>query len=129
MVLPQDHPEIHPDTFPSTAPFGFNAATYFLPLSSLLGVAISSIVIGMLSDRFGRKPLILFCLYGSVILTSVMYFTRFSFFAFCGASFGNGLVSATVPVALAYVSDVYEDRKKKDKEIGIIIGMFLKLIF
>lgn len=45
------------------------------------------------------------------------------------SSFGNGLVSATVPVALAYVSDVYEDRKKKDREIGIIIGMFLKLIF
>ncbi|VEU45301.1 unnamed protein product [Pseudo-nitzschia multistriata] len=123
MVLPPDHPEVHKDSFPSTAPFGFNAATYFLPMSFLLGLAFASISIGSLSDRFGRKPLMLVCLYGSVFLTGIMYYTRKSFWAFCGASFANGLVSATVPVALAYVSDVFPEREKKEKEIGLVIGI------
>lgn len=123
MVLPPDHPGVHPDSFASTAPFGFNAATYFLPMSYLLGVTIASIGIGTLSDRFGRKPLMSLCLYGSVILTGIMYYARKNFWGFCGASFANGLVSATVPIALAYVGDVFPAQASKEKKIGLVIGI------
>lgn len=92
-------------------------------MSYLLGVAIASIGIGALSDKFGRKPLILLCTYGSVVFTALMYFARFNFWAFCGVSFANGLVSATVPVALAYIGDIFSDRRQKEAEIGVIIGI------
>ena len=39
------------DSFPSTEPFGFNSATYFLPMCTLIGVAISS----------GKSALVLLC--------------------------------------------------------------------
>lgn len=47
------------DSFPDTEPFGFNSATYFLPMCTLIGVALSSIFIGGLSDKLGRKILLL----------------------------------------------------------------------
>lgn len=37
MVLPRGSPGAHPDSFPTTEPFGFSAATYFVPMSALLG--------------------------------------------------------------------------------------------
>ena len=37
MMLPPDSPGAHPDSFPTTEPFGFSAATYFVPMCALLG--------------------------------------------------------------------------------------------
>lgn len=119
MVLP----DAHDDSFPDTGGLGFSAATYMLPMSALLGVAISSMVIGSASDKLGRKPCILFCLYGTVIGCILKYLFRFSFWPYCGFNFLNGLVSASAPVALAYAGDVNETKREKDGEIGIIIGI------
>lgn len=49
MVLPRGSPGAPDDSFPSTAPFGFSAATYFVPMMALLGVAIASLVIGIVN--------------------------------------------------------------------------------
>ena len=57
----------HPDSFPDTEPFEFNSATYFLPMMSLLGVAISSIFLGQLSDKVGRKkPLLVMAIISGI---------------------------------------------------------------
>eukprot|EP00957_Ditylum_brightwellii_P191412 14572920-Ditylum_brightwellii.AAC.1 len=45
----------HPDAFPNTKPFDFNSATYFIPMCSMLGIAIASTFVGKLSDHVGRK--------------------------------------------------------------------------
>lgn len=37
MVLPRGSPGSHQDSFETTEPFGFSAATYFVPMSALLG--------------------------------------------------------------------------------------------
>ena len=94
-------------------------------MSALLGIAISSVVIGTVSDKIGRKPCIVFCMFGSVIGCIAKFLLRESFWSYCAANFCNGLVSATLPVAIAYVGDVYTDRKEKENEIGLIIGLVM----
>jgi MFS family permease len=112
----------HPDSFPSIEPFGFNAATYFLPMTAMLGSAFSSVYVGSLSDRVGRRPCILVCVGASVFGNILKYLARNNFWAFCGLNFLNGLFGATLPVALAYVSDIHPNRDKKNDEIGKLIG-------
>lgn len=113
----------HDDSFPNTEPFGFSAATYFVPMTALIGVAIASLVIGKLSDIKGRKPCLLLCLYGSAVGCVLKYIMRKSFWPYCAMNFLNGLFSASVPVALAYAGDVNETKREKDAEIGLIVGI------
>jgi len=47
------------DSFPDTGGLGFSGATYMVPMSALLGVAIASMVIVRAWDKVGRKPCIL----------------------------------------------------------------------
>ena len=109
-------PGAHPDSFPSTSPFGVTAATYFLGMTALLGSAISSTIIGSISDRVGRKPCMLLCLGVGSIGAIVNYLARETFWGFCAANFAQGLFAASIPVAMAYVSDVKQTRKEKDKD-------------
>lgn len=119
MVLPG----AHRDSFPDTGGLGFSAATYMVPMSALLGVAIASMFIGMASDKVGRKPCILLCLYGTVVGCILKYLFRFAFWPYCGFNFLNGLFSASVPVSLAYAGDVNETKREKDSEIGVLVGI------
>jgi len=120
--LARTGPGAHPDAFDSTAPFGFASATYFLPMTALLGIAISSAVMGSLSDRWGRRVCMLICLGGSIVFLIASYLVRSSFWGFNAVSFVNGLFGGGLPVALAYASDVHPNRAKKDGEIGVLIG-------
>ena len=92
-------------------------------MTALLGVAIASLVIGKLSDLKGRKPCLLLCLYGTVVGCVLKYLMRKSFWPYCVMNFLNGLVSASVPIALAYAGDVNETKRDKDSEIGILVGI------
>lgn len=92
-------------------------------MSALLGVAIASMFIGMASDKVGRKPCMLLCLYGTAVGCILKYLFRFSFWPYCGFNFLNGLFSASVPVSLAYAGDVNETKREKDSEIGVLVGI------
>ena len=83
-------PEAHDDSFDSTEPFGFNSATYFLPLSTLIGVALASTFIGKLSDKHGRKILLLILGWISAAGSIVKYYSRDTFWGFCAACFAFG---------------------------------------
>ena len=99
-------PGANPDSFPSTEPFGFNSATYFLPMCTLIGVAIASTFIGTLSDKFGRKIPLLILGWVSAVGSIVKYYTRHTFWGFCATNFAFGflLVSARSLIALSFVS-------------------------
>mmetsp|Transcript_36225 Transcript_36225/g.79299 ORF Transcript_36225/g.79299 Transcript_36225/m.79299 type:complete len:552 (+) Transcript_36225:412-2067(+) len=94
-------------------------------MSALTGVAISCLVTGLLSDRIGRKPVLQICMGGSVIGTTLKWLLRGTFWGFCGANFLNGLVSGGLPVALAYLGDVFPDHQTKQAEFGIVTGCFV----
>ena len=118
-------PEAHADSFPSTEPFGFSGATYFIPMTGLLGMAIAGVFSGKLSDKIGRKPVILACLGGSVFGSALKWFLSGSFWAFCSANFVNGLLSGSLPVALAYTSDLFASEKQKSKNFSIVVALYV----
>ena len=65
------------------------------------------------------------CVGVSVFGTLAKYFVRKTFWGFCAVNFVNGLFGATVPVAIAYASDVHPNRHMKDAEIGILVGCYM----
>lgn len=95
LVIPPDQGGL-PDAFPTTEPFDFGAAQYFLPLTALLGTAIAATFVGSLSDRVGRRPVMLVCLGFGVVGSICKYFARGSFWAFCGCNFMTGLFGYVV---------------------------------
>jgi len=113
------------DSFESTEPFGFNSATYFLPMCTLIGVAIASIFIGTLSDRFGRKILLLTLGWISAAGSIVKFFTKDTFWGFCASNFIFGFFLGNLPVGMAYIGDVEPSKKKKDVMLGTLVGCYV----
>jgi MFS family permease len=117
--------DAHPDSFPDTEPFDFNSATYFLPMCSLLGVAIASIFLGQVSDRVGRKKVLIVLSWVSAVGSIVKFFTRETFWGFCITQIVFGFFLGNLPVAMAYVGDVYTSQKKKQQELGVLVSCFV----
>ena len=115
----------NPDSFPDTEPFGFNSATYFLPMCTLIGVAIASIFIGTMSDRLGRKILILVLGWIRAVGSVVKYFTRQTFWGFCISNFVFGFFLGNLPIGMAYIGDVEHNKKKKEERLGMLVGCFV----
>ncbi|KAL7549520.1 hypothetical protein ACHAWF_012784 [Thalassiosira exigua] len=98
-------PGTHPDSFPSTAPFSFSAATYFIPLTGLLGMAIVGVLAGKISDKIGRKPVVLFSLAGSMFGSSLKWHTAGCF----------GL----------FIPDLFSSEREKSKSFTAIVGLYV----
>jgi MFS family permease len=73
-------------------------------MTTLVGTAIAATFIGGLSDKLGRRPLMLICVGFGVIGSIAKYFARGSFWAFCAVNFITGLFGATLALALATAS-------------------------
>lgn len=112
----------HRDSFASTGPFGFSGATYFMRMMSTIGTSLTALSAGNVSDRIGRRPCLLLSGVLAVIATIVQYICRSCFWLFNAASLIRSLVKFTLPVALAYASDVHQERQDKDREIGILLA-------
>ena len=115
--------DTHIESFPSTEPFESAAATNFIPMMHLIGISITTTVSGFISDKVGRKPIILISMAGSTVAGVVQWFCRKSFWAFCLASLFAGLTAGSLPVTLAYTSDVLPSKNEKDKELSKILGV------
>lgn len=118
-------PDAHDDSFSSTAPFGVNSATYFIPMCTLLGVAISSIFLGSWSDKVGRKRVLMILACVSTVGTVVKYFLRGTFWGYNAASFAFGFFLGNLPVAMAYAGDVFPKKEDKEAEMGVLVGCFV----
>ena len=117
-------PDGHPDSFPSTRPLGFAAAIYCISLFNGLGSGLVSIFAGALSDKFGRKPILLANLLGGTAATIAKYLARRNYWAFCAMVFVNGLFQSTPAISMVYVSDLFkDDRKRTDGAMGAIVAL------
>lgn len=81
-------------------------------------------VLGGLSDRFGRRPIILFSLLGFSINFFIQAIAPTIFWLFVGRLF-SGVTGASITTASAYIADVStdEDRAKNFGMIGAAFGV------
>src|SRR5258708_19075837 len=84
---------------------------------------LSTPVIGRFSDRYGRKPLLVISLIGTVISFLTMAFAPSVIFLFIARAL-DGLTAGNIPVATAVISDTTkpEDRAKGFGIIGAAFG-------
>lgn len=83
---------------------------------------ISTPVIGRLSDKYGRKPLLSISLFGTFLSFILMAFAPSSIFLFIARAL-DGITAGNIPVASAVISDT-TDIKNRAKGFGIIGASF-----
>nr|AIA14104.1 Tetracycline_Resistance_MFS_Efflux_Pump [uncultured bacterium] len=80
-------------------------------------------IIGNLSDRFGRRPVLLFSLFGFAIDYVVVAFAPTIWWLFAGRLVA-GITGASITTAMAYIADISspEDRAKNFGLVGVAFG-------
>jgi DHA1 family tetracycline resistance protein-like MFS transporter len=89
-----------------------------------IGQVFGAPVLGRLSDRFGRKPILLISVFGSFVSMLVLGFSTSIVFIFI-ARLTDGLTGANITIAQSYISDVTtpENRAKGLGLIGAAFGL------
>jgi MFS transporter, DHA1 family, tetracycline resistance protein len=72
---------------------------------------VSAPVLGVLSDRYGRKPVLLVAIAGSIIGYVITSFTPYLWLLFVGRAVA-GLAAVNTAVATAYIADVTPEAKR-----------------
>lgn len=101
-----------------------NVVPYIGTLASLYALMqfVFAPVLGALSDRIGRRPVLLISLAGAAINYVVMAFAPSLWLLFVGRAVA-GLTSANISVATAYITDISpEDRRAR--RFGLLNAMF-----
>lgn len=100
-------------------------------ITPLMGVMIAlyalmqfvfSPVLGVLSDRFGRRPVLLFSLLGAGLDYLVMAFAPELWMLLVGRAIA-GITAANMAVATAYITDITPEEKRAER-FGYIHAMF-----
>jgi DHA1 family tetracycline resistance protein-like MFS transporter len=115
-ILPALLSEFIPDGSRSTQIYGLFISVYALMQF------IASPMLGALSDRFGRRPILLFSLVGAGIDYIVMALAPNLWILFIGRII-SGLTGASMTVASAYVSDTSDDSNRAGR-FGLINAAF-----
>ena len=79
-------------------------------------------VLGGLSDRFGRRPVLLFSLFGFGVDYIVLYFAPDIFWLFIGRAL-SGITGASFTTATAYIADISTE-KNRAQNFGMIGAAF-----
>jgi DHA1 family tetracycline resistance protein-like MFS transporter len=112
-VLPNLIEEITGESIARTAVLG----GYLLFIYALMQFAFSPIL-GNLSDRFGRRPILLLSLVGLTIDYTIMGLAPTLIWLFVGRTL-SGISGAAVSTATAYIADI-SPREKRSSRFGLI---------
>jgi DHA1 family tetracycline resistance protein-like MFS transporter len=93
-----------------------------LGTSNALAQLIATPIIGRLSDRYGRRPLLIFSIAGTVLSFLVLGLARTLPMLFLSRIL-DGLLGGNIALARAYITDV-TDEKNRSKGLGIIGAAF-----
>lgn len=102
------------------------AAAYFGPLAAAYALMqfIFAPILGALSDRFGRRPIILIALFGLAIDYLIQGFAPNIFWLFIGRVLA-GVMGASFTAANAYIADIStpENRAQNFGLVGVAFGL------
>jgi DHA1 family tetracycline resistance protein-like MFS transporter len=87
-----------------------------------VGQLIAAPMIGRLSDRYGRRPLLIFSITGTVISFLLLGFAN-TLFLLILSRFLDGILGGNVSLARAYITDI-TDEKDRAKSLGLIGAAF-----
>ena len=94
---------------------------YFISIYSLM-LFLASPFLGSLSDRFGRRPVLLVALFGSGIDYLLMAYSPSLLLLFIGRVI-SGLTGASLTVASSYIADISND-KNRTGNFGLVGAAF-----
>jgi MFS family permease len=122
-------PNAHEDSFLNTKPFDLGMAINLIPASGAFGKIIASALIVKLSNKIGRKPCLLLCIYGGGVCCILKFLFRGTYWGFIAMNFLNGLFGASIVIGFIYVDDLFGDdgAKKSSETNGLIGGLILGL--
>lgn len=83
---------------------------------------ISTPIIGRMSDKFGRKPLLIASISGTALSFFMMAFAPNAFFLFLARAL-DGITAGNIPVTFAVISDTTTE-KDRARAFGIVTGSF-----
>lgn len=101
-----------------------NVAFYIGILTALYAFMqfIFAPVLGVLSDRFGRRPVLLISLAGAMVNYVAMAFSSHLWLLLIGRAIA-GLTSANISVAMAYITDISTEDQRA-RRFGLFNAMF-----
>lgn len=94
-------------------------------LASSFGAAqfVATPVLGAVSDRIGRRPILLMCTAGTSLACYIFGFANALWLLFLSRIF-NGLTGGVVSTAQAYLADISQSEQERTKNFGLIGATF-----
>jgi len=83
----------------------------------------SAPVIGALSDRVGRKPMLIMSIFSTALGWFIFASATNIFFLFIGRII-DGIMAGNFPIAQGYLSDISKDDKERTTNLGLIGAVF-----
>lgn len=114
---------IIPILYPYSIKFGLNDFQNGL-LFALFSICqfIATPIIGRLSDKYGRRPLLISSIAGTALSFFMMAFAPNAFFLFLARAL-DGITAGNIPVAMAVISDSTKP-EERSRGFGIITAAF-----
>jgi len=96
--------------------------------SNALAQLITAPYIGKLSDRYGRRPMLLACVFGTFVSFVILFYST-SVEMILFSRILDGLLGGNISLAQAYIADITEE-KDRSKGFGVLGSAFgLAFIF
>lgn len=92
-----------------TSPSGVAWHAGALSAAYMFAIFLGAPLWGVLSDRVGRRPVILTGLLGYVLMLALFAFSRTVWLAYLTRVLAGGFVSAVLPVASAYIAEIADE--------------------